>query len=135
MKLQAIVAALAVALFCASAAEARGPYYGESVPGRSSRKFSRGLLNSTMFWAEIPKEVNRDWQNVDPMTGVFTGTGRGIFKGAQRFGVGVYEMVTFPYDCPANYQPIVYPETVMEDGYDWGSEAYYRHQRTSKLTH
>ncbi|MBX7246032.1 MAG: exosortase system-associated protein, TIGR04073 family [Candidatus Sumerlaeaceae bacterium] len=128
---------LIVALFVAIAADglARGPFYSESVPARSGRKFTRGFLNTVFFWAEIPKEVNRDWQNVDPLTGVFTGTGKGLYKGAQRFGVGVYEMVTFPVDTPANYQPIVYPETVMEDGYDWGAEDYYRDQRTSKITH
>ena len=91
------------------------------------------MLNTVFFWAEVPKEVNRDWQNVDPLTGVFTGTGKGLYKGAQRFGAGIYEMVTFPVDTPANYQPLVYPETVMEDGYDWGAEEYYREQRTSKI--
>jgi putative exosortase-associated protein (TIGR04073 family) len=112
---------------------ARGPFYSESIPARSSRKFTRGLLNTVFFWAEVPKEVNRDWQNVDPLTGVFTGTGKGIYKGAQRFGAGIYEMVTFPIDSPANYQPIIYPETVMEDGVDWGAEDYYIQQRSSKL--
>jgi putative exosortase-associated protein (TIGR04073 family) len=113
----------------------RGPFYGESIPARSSRKFTRGVMNTVFFWVEIPKEVNRDWQNVDPMTGVFTGTGRGFYKGAQRFGAGIYEIVTFPLDVPANYQPLVYPETVAEDGYDWGAEDYYRDQRVSKIDH
>jgi len=129
-------AALLIAvLICCGASFARGPFYSESVPARASRKFARGFLNTTMFWAEIPKEVNRDWQNVDPLTGVFTGTGKGIYKGAQRFGAGVYEMVTFAYDDPAKYQPIVYPETVLEDGYDWGAEEYYHDQRTSRIDH
>lgn len=114
---------------------ARGPFYSESVPARASRKFARGFLNTTLFWAEIPKEVNRDWQNVDPLTGVFTGTGKGLYKGAQRFGTGIYEMVTFSCDSPAKYQPIVYPEVVLEDGYDWGAETYYSEQRSSKLDH
>lgn len=114
---------------------ARGPFYSESVPARSSRKFARGFINTVFFWAEVPKEVNRDWRNVDPLTGTFTGTGKGIYKGAQRFGAGIYEMVTFPCDSPAKYQPIVYPETVMEDGYDWGAEQYYSEQRTSHIDH
>lgn len=114
---------------------ARGPFYPESVPARASRKFARGFVNTVFFWAEIPKEVNRDWQNVDPLTGVFTGTGKGLYKGAQRFGTGIYEMVTFPCDKPANYQPIVYPELPLEDGYDWGAEEYYSEQRTSRLNH
>lgn len=114
---------------------ARGPFYDESVPARSGRKFMRGLTNTLFFWAEVPKEINRDWQNVDPLTGVVSGTGRGIFKGVQRLGAGIYEMITFPYDAPANYQPVVYPETVWEDGVDWGAEDYYRYQRSSKLTH
>jgi putative exosortase-associated protein (TIGR04073 family) len=113
----------------------RGPFYSESIPARSSRKFTRGVLNTVFFWTEVPKEINRDWRNTDPLTGVFTGTGKGIFKGAQRFGAGVYEMVTFPLDTPANYQPVMYPETPMEDGYDWGAEEYYTKQRTSKLDH
>ena len=128
---------LAALAFCSLATEgfARGPFYSESCPARSGRKFTRGLCNTMFFWAEVPKEVNRDWQNVDPMTGVFTGTGKGIYKGAQRFGAGIYEIVTFPLDEPANYQPLVYPETVMEDGHDWGAQDYYREQRSSKFDH
>jgi putative exosortase-associated protein (TIGR04073 family) len=126
---------LVLLTFLTTTCFARGPFYSESVPARSSRKFARGFVNTIFFWAEIPKEVNRDWQNVDPLTGVFTGTGKGLYKGAQRFGTGIYEMVTFPYDSPANYQPIVYPETVLEDGYDWGAEEYYYEQRTSRLDH
>ena len=114
---------------------ARGPYYSESIPAKAGRKFSRGLVNTVFFWAEIPKEVNRDWQNVDPLTGVVSGTGKGFYKGAQRFGAGIYEMVTFPYDSPAKYQPIVYPEMPLEDGYDCGAEAYYGQQRVSKIDH
>ena len=122
-------------LAVASTCFARGPYYSESVPARASRKFARGFVNTVFFWAEVPKEVNRDWQNVDPLTGVFTGTGKGIYKGAQRFGAGLYEMATFACDSPAKYQPIVYPETPMEDGFDWGGEQYYSQQRTSHLDH
>jgi putative exosortase-associated protein (TIGR04073 family) len=135
MKICRVLILCAVALAVVPTGFARGPYYNESVPARASRKFTRGFLNTVFFWAEIPKEVNRDWQNVDPLTGVFTGTGKGVYKGAQRFGAGVYEMVTFGYDAPAKYQPIVYPEAVWEDGVDWGAEDYYRTQRTSKLDH
>lgn len=116
-------------------AQARGPFYPESVPARSARKFARGFVNTVFFWAEVPKEINRDWQNVDPLSGVFTGTGKGVYKGAQRFGAGVYEMVTFCKDSPAQYQPLVYPETPLEDGYDWNAEEYYHQQRSSRLTH
>lgn len=112
---------------------ARGPFYPESTGAMKSRKFARGFVNTLFFWAEVPKEVNRDWQNVDPLTGVVTGTGKGMYKGAQRFGAGIYEMVTFRKDQPANYQPLVYPEVVLEDGYDWGAEEYYSQQRQSNL--
>ena len=125
------IAALALAL--AASAAARGPFYPETTSAKKSRKFARGVVNTLFFWAEVPKEVNRDWQNVDPLTGVVTGTGKGMYKGAQRFGAGVYEMVTFRKDQPANYQPLVYPEVVLEDGYDWGAEEYYSQQRQSNL--
>jgi hypothetical protein len=94
---------------------AGGPFAKESIPARSSRKLLRGA------------------QNVDPFTGVFTGTGKGIYKGAMRLGVGVYEVVTFPLDVPANYQPIIYPETVFEDGFDWNAEEYHAIRRTSDV--
>jgi putative exosortase-associated protein (TIGR04073 family) len=135
MRYRKLILMAALVAVAASAGYARGPFYGESVPARSARKFARGLNNTLFFWAEVPKEVNRDWQNVDPLSGTFTGTGKGIYKGAQRFGAGVYEMVTFGYDSPAKYQPVVYPETVLEDGYDWGAEEYYHYDRTSRITH
>lgn len=114
---------------------ARGPFYDESVPARAGRKFLRGVTNTLFFWTEIPKEINRDWQNVDPLSGVVTGTGRGVFKGVQRLGAGLYEVVTFPIDVPAKYQPVMYPETPMEDGVDWGGEDYYKSRLSNKLTH
>ena len=128
------VAAVAVlALGVCGSGFARGPFYPQNTGAKKSRKFTRGLVNTMFFWAEVPKEVNRDWQNVDPMTGVFSGTGKGMYRGAQRFGAGVYEMVTFYKDQPANYQPLVYPELPLEDGYDWGAEEYYSQQRQSQL--
>src|SRR5690606_25906008 len=99
------IAALVVAV-CGTGM-ARGPFYPQNTNAKKTRKFTRGFVNTLFFWSEIPKEVNRDWQNVGPMTGVITGTGKGMYRGAQRFGAGVYEMVTFPKDQPANYQPLV----------------------------
>jgi putative exosortase-associated protein (TIGR04073 family) len=126
--------AMLVLLACVAASGwSRGPFYPESTSAKKSRKFARGFVNTLFFWAEVPKEVNRDWQNVDPLTGVVTGTGRGMYRGAQRFGAGIYEMVTFRKDQPANYQPLIYPETPLEDGYDWGAEEYYSQQRQSQL--
>jgi putative exosortase-associated protein (TIGR04073 family) len=132
-----IVTAVALVALVGSAAAtwARGPYYDESVPARSGRKFLRGLTNTAFCWVEVPKEISRDWQNVDPLSGMVTGTGRGVFKGVQRLGAGLYEMVTFPIDVPAKYQPVVYPETPMEDGVDWNGEDYYRSRLSNKLDH
>lgn len=123
----------AMVLAIGSTAVARGPFYPQNTNAKKTRKFTRGFVNTMFFWAEVPKEVNRDWQNVDPLTGVITGTGKGMYRGAQRFGAGVYEMVTFRRDQPANYQPLVYPELPLEDGYDWGAEEYYHQQRSSQL--
>lgn len=133
MKKVQLLGLTAMLVAVAATGFARGPFYPESTGGKKSRKFTRGLLNATMFWAEVPKEVNRDWRNVDPMTGVFSGTGKGMYRGAQRFGAGLYEMVTFYKPQPAGYQPLVYPEVVLEDSYDWAAEEYYSQQRQSKL--
>lgn len=133
MKHVRLLGITAIILTMCASGMARGPFYPESTGAKKSRKFARGFVNTLFFWAEIPKEVNRDWQNVDPLTGVITGTGKGMYKGAQRFGAGIYEMVTFTKDQPANYQPLVYPELPLEDGYDWGAEEYYHQQRQSEL--
>jgi putative exosortase-associated protein (TIGR04073 family) len=133
MKRIGLVALALIAMLGAQPVQAGGPFAKESVPARSSRKFLRGVQNVAFFWAEIPKEIHRDWKNVDPFTGLFTGTGKGLYKGGMRLGVGVFEVVTFPLDVPANYQPIIYPETVFEDGFDWNAEEYHAMRRTSEI--
>lgn len=131
-----VIIVLAILVTMASHnAMAQGPFAQESVPARSSRKFLRGVQNVAFFWAEIPKEIHRDWQNVDPFTGLFTGTGKGLYKGGMRLGVGVFEVLTFPLDVPANYQPIIYPETVFEDVFDWNAEEYHARERVRNLRH
>ncbi len=120
-------------LSAAFAVEAKvGPYYQESIAAQSGRKFMRGLTNIATCWAEIPKEASRDWQNISPGIGMTVGAGRGTLKAFQRLGVGAYEMVTFPWDTPACFQPVMYPETVMEDNYSWEAERGYARERWSK---
>ena len=127
----ALCAVVMSAAFAAVAAE--GPYYKESVAASSGRKLMRGVTNTTTFWAEIPKEAGRDWQNISPGVGMTAGVFRGTKKAVQRFGVGLYEIATFPFEMPANFQPVMYPETVLEDSYNWDAEQSYAAQRMSKI--
>lgn len=74
-----------------------------------SRKLGRGTTNLFMCWLEIPKS----WQEIRTESGEFAGitwgTYRGISRTVMRAGVGVYEIVTFPYANGA----IIYPEWIF----------------------
>lgn len=98
------VLALGAALLFVSPgdAEARGPLYGSTYASKVTGKLWGGVSNVLFCWCEIPIEINREIQNTDPFTGSVVGLGRGIWFTAQRFGLGVVDVVTFPVDIYRN---------------------------------
>jgi putative exosortase-associated protein (TIGR04073 family) len=71
-------------------------------------KLSRGVNNALTGWLEVPKQVVTGVFNcnVTPLDGMAVGLGRGVARGLERTGVGIYEAVTFfmpgcgPLLCP-----------------------------------
>ena len=103
----ALGAVLAVAALAPMDAPARGPLYGSTYASKITNKLWRGVGNTFFCWLEVPIEINREIQNTDPFTGLFTGLGRGIWFTGRRLGLGVTDVVTFPVDVfNNNYQSI-----------------------------
>jgi putative exosortase-associated protein (TIGR04073 family) len=90
------------------------------------RKFGRGLLNATEFarGGEIRRSMEQQamWGNTD--SAFTTGFIRGFNRSLARTGIGVYEIVTFPFPT---YDPLltstnrIYPDyAVRNKTYPWG---------------
>jgi putative exosortase-associated protein (TIGR04073 family) len=94
----------------------KGPYYDHSENELRTRKFFRGLANVGLCVAEIPNQAFREAHKTSPVTGVVVGTAKGVWKGAKRLVIGVWEMATFYAPMKNKYQPYIEPEVVfMED--------------------
>jgi putative exosortase-associated protein (TIGR04073 family) len=83
----------------------------------AERKFGRGLNNATEFarLGEIRRSMEQTalWDNTE--MAYTTGAVRGFNRSLVRTGVGIYEMLTFPFP---SYDPIFLPESpVFPDNY------------------
>jgi len=76
-------------------------------------KLGRGISNVLLGWVEIPKTVAKEWRNTEPFTGTIVGTVKGFGFAVMRTFAGFYEIVSFPFPVPRNYEPIMYPEFVL----------------------
>src|SRR5690606_38111306 len=98
-------------------------YRDKSAFGRMQQKLGRGLANTFTGMVEVPKQISREWRKSDPATGVIVGGVKGVGWGLTRVATGVYETVTFVAPTPANYEPLLYPETPLPDV--WGEQLPY----------
>ena len=78
--------------------------------GTPLRKLQRGFLNVALSPFEISSELSKEVRNDTFPPSWVAGLGRGCFYTVGRALVGVYEMVSFPIPCPANYKPVLQPE-------------------------
>lgn len=76
-------------------------------------KFKRGLNNTATGWLEAPATIGK----VDKELGLFealtTGVTRGVGLAIARTGVGIYETLTFPWQAPERFEPLMTPEKVQ----------------------
>ena len=73
----------------------------------SFQKLGRGVSNALAGWMELPINVQERYSRSDTGGSFFTGVAYGVFKGAVRTAVGVYETVTFFLPYPENFAPIL----------------------------
>lgn len=76
-------------------------------------KLGRGASNVLLGWIEIPKNVAREWRNTEPFTGTIVGSIKGVGWAVARTVAGLYEVISFPFPVPRDYEPIMYPEFVL----------------------
>ena len=76
-------------------------------------KLGRGVSNVLLGWVEVPKNIAKEWRRTEPFTGTIVGFFKGFGWAVARTVAGVYEVISFPFPVPKNYEPIMYPEFVM----------------------
>lgn len=76
-------------------------------------KLGRGISNVLLGWVEVPKNIAKEWRKTEPFTGTIVGTVKGIGWGVARTLAGFYEIISFPFPVPRDYEPIMYPEFVL----------------------
>jgi putative exosortase-associated protein (TIGR04073 family) len=118
MKLAALAAFVLVISQGAAYAAAGEVYRQQSQTSQMMHKLGRGVVNVLTCWVEVPRNVAIEWERTDPATGVVLGIVKGFGWGFARLATGVYEVFTFPFPVPANYEPMIEPEFVITDV--WG---------------
>ena len=82
-------------------------------PGGAVSKLGRGVINMFTGWVEIPKRVIETSQASGAAAGWTWGLLRGFGHGFVRTAAGFYEVFTFPFPAPPDYQPVIQPEFVF----------------------
>ena len=77
-------------------------------------KLVRGLANTFLGFLEIPRNIHTTTEDKGVLTGWTAGLGKGLGYTVLRMGVGIYEIVTFPFPLPENYESIVEPDFVWD---------------------
>lgn len=77
-------------------------------------KLSRGGINLLTGWVEIPKRIQETSAESGNAAGFTWGLLRGIGHGFIRTAAGAYELVTFPFPAPPDYQPVIQPAYVFD---------------------
>lgn len=80
---------------------------------KAMMKLGRGAINLITGWVEIPRRMDETSKRSGLGTGLTWGLLRGMGHGFVRTAGGAYEVVTFPFPAPPDYQPIMRPEYVF----------------------
>jgi putative exosortase-associated protein (TIGR04073 family) len=85
-----------------------------SVVYQIGAKFVRGAANFATGWVEIPKQIYLVGHNEGWLRGSIKGPIDGLGMFAARTIAGAYEVLTFLFPIPPQYQPMLQPEYVWE---------------------
>ncbi len=78
----------------------------------AGKKFTRGAINATTGWAELPYQVATQTSD-NPYRGMTYGFMDGVSRGVQRTLYGTWDFLTFM--VPPSDKPVMQPETVFGD--------------------
>ena len=82
--------------------------------GKAFGKLTRGGINLVTGWVEIPKRIQETSETSGAFAGFTWGLLRGLGYGFVRTAAGGYEIITFPFPAPANYEPVRYEPASYE---------------------
>ena len=85
-----------------------------SVLNQIGKKFTRGAVNVTTGWAEVPKQTYLVARQQGLPGGLIQGAIEGLGMCVARTLAGAYEILTFPLPLPAHYQPMLKPDYVWQ---------------------
>ncbi len=83
------------------------------------KKLNRGLINIVTSPIEIARQVDQSWKegaeakSID--RGIFSGIMKGIMYTAGRMSSGIWDVVSFPFQTPKNYDSIMKPDYVLDN--------------------
>lgn len=87
-----------------------------SVIEKMGKKLGRGIVNVATGWVELPRNIyDTSVETNNPLMGITYGTLKGVGMTVVRTGAGAYDVVTFLFPVPQDYQPILKPEFVFEE--------------------
>ena len=99
-------------------------------------KLGRGIANVAFSPLELPMKWNEVGNEMGGIAGLTWGTLKGVCYVLARIGVGVTDIVTFPFplpNCPedpsgfgSGYGPIMTPAWVIDIDHDWQNFVYSR---------
>ncbi len=82
------------------------------------RKLGRGIANVVTSPLEVCVSVYHIFSTEGPAAAATYGVVDGVVKTTMRAGVGVFEVITFPFPFPAEYDPILEPEFLLSPDED-----------------
>ena len=83
-----------------------------SCAGGPSRKLGRGIANTFTGWIELFITPYENFEKRGNIAEGLCGIPAGIAKAGLRTIAGIYELISFAFPIPENYDPILTPEFV-----------------------
>ena len=82
---------------------------------KMGKKLGRGIVNVATGWIEIPRNIYDTSTESNPFLGITFGTLKGAGMAVVRTGAGAYDVATFLFPIPTDYEPILEPEFVFSE--------------------
>jgi putative exosortase-associated protein (TIGR04073 family) len=86
---------------------------------RPVKKLYRGIVNILTAPIEVPKQARAYWikgAQITPHILAWIGSGAvwGIVQSVKRVGSGVWDVVSFPFEKPSEFEPLLKPDFVFD---------------------
>lgn len=108
-------AVLATVIMVSAAPAFAADEYADDYASLTGRKLGRGVSNTAFGWVELPGGI----EEIGKQHGVGAAATWGVLHGAgravQRTAIGIFEVLTFPFGTPENFEPLIEPEFPFQE--------------------